>query len=58
LISETALRAVARCPVATPPLAGGGIGTRCGTGRRIGLAGRKNRVGTGGGEAGGQQRCR
>ena len=58
LISETALRALARCPIATLPLAGGGIGTPSGTRRRIGLAGRKNRVGASGGEAGDQQRCR
>lgn len=58
VIGETALRAIARCTAAKRPLAGGGIGTRSGTCLRIGLAGRKNGVGAGGGDAGSQQRCR
>lgn len=59
---DTALRVIARCTAAVLPLAGGAVGTRpgtrSGTRRRIGLAGCKSKVGAGGGEAGGQQRCR
>jgi len=59
---NTALRVIAKCTAAVLPLAGGAVGTRpgtrSGTRRRIGLAGCKSKVGAGGGEAGGQQRCR